>query len=137
MIYFKKVLAYMVSIFTAIILILGTLCYVGAIPSLTLSESVYKVLLMAAVTAVFVTVKDELILDKPLLDFFIGIIGCSILVFVVSLIGGWMTCDLYSFSLVFGVTIVVYLFVWFMSVMQSKKDTDQLNEQLTSLKNKK
>ncbi|MEG0692122.1 MAG: DUF3021 family protein [Oscillospiraceae bacterium] len=135
--YIKKTLAYIVSIFTAIMLILGTLCYVGAIPSLTLSESIYKVVLMAVVTAAFTTFKDEFITDNPLLDFIIGVIGCSVLVFVVGLIGGWMAFDLYSFLLVFGVTILVYLFVWFMTVMQSKKDADELNEQLTSLKNKK
>ena len=135
--YIKKALNYIVSIFTAIMLIIGTLCSVGAIPSLTLSDSIFKVLLMAVVTAAFVTFKDKFITDKPLLDFIIGVIGCSVLVFVVGLIGGWMSFDIYSFLVVFGVTILVYLFVWFMTVIQSKKDSDELNEQLTSLKNKK
>ena len=135
--YLKQALNYCVSIFTAIIVILTALCYLKLMPDTSLTESVFQILLMALLTGGLITARNALIQGKPVLELVVGVLGCTALVFFSGSFGGWITPTWESLGVVFGVTLLVYLIVRLFSALQSRKDAEELNTQLSYLKEHK
>lgn len=135
--YLKQVLNYCVSIFTAVTVILTVLCFLKLTPDTSLTESVFQILLMALITGGFITARNALITGRPVFGFVVGVLGCTILVFFAGSFGGWITLTWESLGVVFGVTLLVYLMVQLFSALQSRKDAEELNAQLSHLKKRK
>lgn len=116
--------------FTVLSLVFGVLCKIGVLRNLPYTEALFPLLWMSVGTSLWVALRETFLLNVGGEKYLVEIIGCTTIVLLLVRAAGWLEPSLSYVLMIFGMVLVVYLGVWFLTWLQSKCDEKNLNSLL-------
>lgn len=116
--------------FTVLSLVFGVLCKIGVLDNLPYTEVLFPLLWMSVGTSLWVALRETFLLNVGGAKYLVEIIGCTTIVLLLVRAAGWLEPSLSYVLMIFGMVLVVYLGVWFLTWLQSKCDEKNLNSLL-------
>lgn len=127
---FQKLLTNIFCTFSVLAALVGVLCAVGILEKLPYDEILFPVLYMSVGTAVFVTLREYFLGDAGKWKYALDIFGCCAVIFLTGYLTGWFAFEPIYLALIAGMVVFVYLAVWLLTWLQSKRDEGDLNRLL-------
>ena len=120
--------------FSVLSILFGILCCFGVFENLPYTQVVFTLLLMSAGTSAVIVLRETLLPNMERLKYAVEIAGCAVVILLCLRFSGWLELRVSYFLLVLGMIVMVYLVVWFLTWLQSKRDEGDLNELLRKRK---
>lgn len=123
----KEMIQSTLSVLSVLALVFGVLCQIGLFQPMLFHEAIFPFLVMAVCTTLFVTLRERLLPDDTLPHKALDICACALIVYAIAILQGWMAFTCQYALILLGMVAGVYLIVWVITWMQSKRDAEKLN----------
>lgn len=126
----RKVINDSFCTFSVLSMIIAVLCSVGYLQELPYTEIIYPIALMSVGTTLFVSLREVIFPQLGAIKYVFEILGCTIIILAILWYVGWMEFNFSYFIVNLAIVVSVYLLVWLLTWIQSKRDEDTLNSLL-------
>lgn len=133
----KNTMEYTVYSFTIMMLLFGIFFKLDKLPTIIPDNKLFPLFLMCFINSAFIALRDVIIPDIMFLRLSIGVLGNSVIVWIIGFFNGWMDFSLESIMSVIGICFFIYMAVRAADCFQNKKEEAELNRNLELYKKKR